>query len=325
MSIQSNIAFGSIKTFPVSIDLAMDVRRLRYFSVLAEEKHFGRAAKKLALSQPPLSYAIKQLESELGAQLFTRNTRAVELTPAGLALRTEARALLGRMEEIKQQIRSVADGSSGVLRIGFGASMLYRGLPAILRDFRERFPLMEIRLKEMGSIDQTEAISRDEIDLGFGHGHARREGMEGFLYHSEPFVACLHESHPLARRRRIGLTRLSGEDFVLFARHGSPAYYELIVNACVAAGFVPKVRHEVAYWLTVLALVANGTGVALVPRSLRDSRLAGLCFVGLENAGIVSETYCVWKRDRHADPLLQNAIALMREHRKAASRVAEKL
>jgi DNA-binding transcriptional LysR family regulator len=143
---------------------------------------------------------------------------------------------------------------------------------------------MEIRLKEMGSIDQTEAISRDEIDLGFGHGHARRSGIEGFLYHSEPFVACLHESHPLAKRRKIGLSQLSQDDFVLFARHGSPAYYELIVNACVAAGFAPKVRHEVAYWLTVLALVATGTGVALVPRSLRDSRLAGLCFVGLENA-----------------------------------------
>ncbi len=289
----------------------MDVRKLRYFTVLAEEKHFGRAAKKLSLSQPPLSYAIKQLESELDAKLFTRNTRAVELTPAGVALKSEAIALLRRMEEIKRQVRSVAAGQAGTLRLGIGGSMLYRGLPEILADFSAKLPRIDIKLKEMGSVDQIEAIHRDEIDIGFIHSHESSSGLEAFRYHAEPFVACLPTAHPLARARRIKLSELSQDDFVLFQRRGSPAYYESIIGTCLAAGFVPKVRHEVAIWLSVVSLVASGTGVALVPRSLRNSRLAGANFIPIDQKGILSETHCVWKRSRLVDTGLSNALKLI--------------
>ncbi|BAT61903.1 HTH-type transcriptional regulator GltC [Variibacter gotjawalensis] len=290
----------------------MDVRKLRYFTVLAEEKHFGRAAKKLSLSQPPLSYAIKQLESELDARLFTRNTRAVELTPAGLALRNEAFALLRRIDEIKRQVRSVADGQAGVLRVGFGGSMLYRGLPDILADFSKKLPLIDIKLREMGSVDQIEAIQRDEIDLGFIHGHETPAGLDGFRYHAEPFVACLPATHRLAKQKRIKLAQLAQDDFVLFQRRGSPAYYESIIGTCLAAGFAPRVRHEVAIWLSVVSLVASGTGVALVPRSLRNSALAGAVFIPIDQTGILSETHCVWKPERLVDAGLANAIGLIR-------------
>jgi DNA-binding transcriptional LysR family regulator len=290
----------------------MDVRKLRYFTVLAEERHFGRAAKKLSLSQPPLSYAIKQLESELDAQLFTRNTRAVDLTPAGVALRNEALALLRRIEEIKRQIHSVAAGQAGVLRVGFGGSMLYRSLPEILADFSAKLPRIDIKLREMGSVDQIEAIHRDEIDVGFIHGYETSSGLEGFCYHAESFVACLPATHRLARAKRIKLSELSHDDFVLFQRRGSPAYYDSIVATCLGAGFAPKVRHEVAIWLSVVSLVASGTGVALVPRSLRNSRLAGANFIPIDQTGILSETHCVWKRSRLVDAGLANAIKLIR-------------
>jgi len=310
--IPSNIEFDWIKTDLVLEGRTMDVRKLRYFTVLAEEKHFGRAARKLSLSQPPLSYAIKQLESELDARLFTRSTRAVDLTPAGVALKSEALALLHRIEDIKRQVRSVAAGQAGVLRLGFGGSMLFRSLPDILADFSAKLPRIDIKLREMGSVDQIEAIQRDEIDIGFIHGNETSSGLEAFRYHAEPFVACLPMTHRLARARRIKLSELRHDDFVSFQRRGSPAYYDSIVSMCLAAGFVPKVRHEVAVWLSVVSLVASGTGVALVPRSLRNSHLAGAAFIPTDQTGILSETHCVWKRSRLIDAGLSNAIKLIR-------------
>jgi len=296
----------------------MDVRQLRYFSVLAEEKHFGRAAKKLSLSQPPLSHAIRLLEAELDAQLFTRNTRAVRLTPAGAALQTEALALLRRIEEIRQQVRQVALGRSGRIRMGFGGSMLYRGMPEILADVAAALPGIDITLKEMGSVAQIEALHRDEIDLGLIHGHATPDGLDGFLYHAEPFVACVPATHRLANARRIKLHQLRDDDFILFARHGSPTYYESIVGTCLAAGFAPNVRHEVAFWLSVVSLVASGLGVALVPQSLRNSRLAGAAFAAIDQTAILSQTHCIWKPERLADAGLANTIEIIRARAPAA-------
>ena len=302
----------------------MDVRQLRYFSVLAEEKHFGRAARKLSLSQPPLSYAIRQLETELGAQLFTRSTRAVRLTPAGAALQIETLALLRRMEEVKHQVRQVAMGRNGRIRMGFGGSMLYRGLPEILADVAAALPGIDITLKEMGSVAQIEALHRDELDLGLIHGQTRPDGLDGFLYHEEPFVACVPATHRLANAKRIKLHQLRQDDFILFARHGSPAYYESIVGTCLAAGFAPNVRHEVAFWLSVVSLVASGLGVALVPRSLRNARLAGACFAPIDQTAILSQTQCVWKPDRLTDAGLANTLELIRARVPAASAATPK-
>jgi DNA-binding transcriptional LysR family regulator len=290
----------------------MDFRKLRYFQALTEERHFGRAAKKLGLSQPPLSYAIKQLESELDVQLFARTTRAVELTPAGLALQDEAFALLRRVEEAKLRVQAAAHGEVGVLRIGFGGSMLYRGLPKILKAISERLPRMEVKLSEMGSVGQIEALERDEIDIGFILGPGTPHGFDGFSYHVEPFAACVPSDHPRARRKRVKLSDLSGEDFILFARRGSPAYYELITGACLAAGFVPRVRHEVAYWLSVVSLVASRDGIALVPSTMSSAGIQGAVFVPLDGLGIRSETRCIWKR-RTLDARTSKAIRIIRE------------
>lgn len=302
----------------------MDARKLRYFSVLADEMHFGRAARRLSLSQPPLSYAIRQLEAELGAELFVRNSRNVQLTPAGAVLQQEAGALLRRMEEARRLVKAVADGRDGQLRLGLGASMLYRGLPAIANDFRSKLPNIDLNLREMSSAEQVEALHRDEIDLGFVHGRATPAGLDGFCYHSEPFVACLPANHRHARARRVRLSQLQGDEFVLFSRKRSPDYFESITGTCLAAGFVPNVRHEVAHWLSVVSFVANNMGVALVPRTLAGSRLAGASFVALEDTTIPSETWCVWKATSLSNAVLANSIDLIRARASASERTGNR-
>lgn len=290
----------------------MDARKLRYFAVLADERHFGRAAQKLSLSQPPLSYAIRQLEMELGVKLFVRNSRNVRLTPAGMVLQREAQALLRRMDETEALVKAVAEGRDGQIRLGFGGSMLYRGLKTIVDDFRSQLPAIDISLREMASTDQIEALHRDEIDLGFIHVRATPTGLDGFCYHAEPFVACLPAGHRLAKRRRIKLSQLNRDEFVLFSRKRSPDYYESIIGTCLSAGFVPNVRHEVAHWLSVVSCVANGLGVALVPRTLANSRLAGAVFLAVAEDTIMSETWCVWKPGNLSNAAVAKSLALVK-------------
>lgn len=276
----------------------MDLRQLRYFTVLAEERHFGRAARRLSLSQPPLSTAIRHLEEELGATLFTRTSRQVALTPAGLALQREARAILQRTADARVLVADIAGGRRGRLRVGFSGSTVYRGLPLILDGLRITAPEIEIALQEMNSAEQVEALRRDEIDAGFVHLRQCPDGLDGFLFHTEPFVACLPAGHRLAASPDpdgLPLAELQDDDFVLFSRAVSPDYYESIIAICRTAGFLPRVRHEVRHWLTVVALVAHGAGVALVPRALAGSQLAGVAFLPLPESPIQSESWCMWR------------------------------
>ena len=290
----------------------MDLRKLRYFSVLAEEKHFGRAAQRLSLSQPPLSLAIRQLEEEIGARLFERTSRNVSLTAAGVALRREAEVLLRRTEETRLLVKAIADGKEGRLRLGFGSSMLYRGFPGILDAFQAASPDIELSVQELNSTEQIEALQRDEIDLGFIHGRDVPSRLEGFRYHAEPFVACVPRDHPCAGARTLRLSRLKDDEFVLFSRNVSPDYYQSIIATCLSAGFSPHVRHQVRHWLSVVSFVANGLGVALVPSTLKASDMAGAVFVPLREAKILSETWCVWKAGGPQRPALAALIRAAR-------------
>jgi DNA-binding transcriptional LysR family regulator len=296
---------------------AMDLRQLRYFIALAEEKHFGRAAKRLSLSQPPLSHAIRQLEEELGAVLFERTSRRVALTPAGTALLREAQAILQRTANARALVHDIARGRRGRLRIGFSGSMIYRGLPQILAELRVRSPDIEVELQEMNSAAQVEALRHDEIHVGFIHVREAPEGLDGDRYHSEPFVACLPSAHAVAAGRStapLRLTDLRNEDFILFSRHVSPEYYESIIAICLEAGFLPKVRFEVRQWLSIVALVGNEAGVALVPRALARSEIAGVRFVPLPRSTIQSETWCVWRDDDEGGAIRSAFLEQVRAH-----------
>ncbi|ACL55690.1 LysR substrate-binding domain-containing protein [Methylobacterium nodulans] len=293
----------------------MDLRQLRYFAVLAEERHFGRAARRLSLSQPPLSHAIRQLEEELGATLFTRTSRQVALTPAGTALQREAKAILQRAADARVLVHDIACGRRGRLRIGFSGSTVYRGLSHILTAMRTEAPDIKVALREMNSAEQVEALLHDELDAGFVHLRERPEGLDGILFHAEPFVTCLPVGHPMAATPDPSETRLidlQHEDFVLFSRTVSPDYYESILAICRTAGFLPRVRHEVRHWLTVAALVAHGAGVALVPQALAGSQLAGVVFLPIPPSPIQSETWCVWKASAPAPGILETFLPQVR-------------
>jgi DNA-binding transcriptional LysR family regulator len=272
----------------------MELRHLRYFVAVAEELHFGRAASRLSISQPPLSMSMRQLEEELGAKLLERDSKHVALTPAGAVFLEDVRRLLGQLGDATDLARRVASGATGRLRIGLTASMLYRGLPDLVKAYRSAYPKVVLTLVELNSAEQIEALSDDRIELGFVNVPQVPDGLEGLLVADEPFVACLPVGHRHAGSRRLDLGALADEPFVLFARSASPLYYERIIALCITAGFRPRVLFEARHWLSVAALVAKRMGVAVVPQAIRASGMHGTRFVPLRPSTILSSSWCVW-------------------------------
>lgn len=246
----------------------MELKQLRYFVAVAEELHFGRAARRLFISQPALSFDIRKFEAQLGVQLLERTNKAVTLTNAGYVLLEEARRLLEQADEVRRIAARSAHGLAGRLRIGFVNSMLYRGLPAAVRRFEADHPAVEVVLREMNTIEQVHALQRFHIDLGFAHWGRFPAEVQSETLFSEPFLCCLPAGHALARKRRIDLALLAREPFILFPRSVSPHYHDQIIATCVEAGFSPQIRHEARLWQTVVTMVEFGMGVALVPAAL---------------------------------------------------------
>jgi DNA-binding transcriptional LysR family regulator len=276
----------------------MEFRHLRYFLMLAEELHFGRAAQRLAISQPPLSLNIQQLEASVGAQLFTRNSRGVQLTAAGQAFVPAARALLAQAGAAAREARDVAEGQSGQLQIGFAGTMLYCGLPQILSRFQLSHPRLRLVLRELSSTEQLSELLRDRLDVGFVHTPRVPPGFDQILVASQPLVACLPESHPLARATSLRLQDLQGQSLVVVSRTVSPDYHERILQCCEHAGWMPQVVHELRHWLSVVSLVSQGQGAALVPQALQQSAMAGAVFVPLQDVDVRYDTRCLWRSDR---------------------------
>lgn len=279
----------------------MELRHLRYFLALAAELHFGRAARRLSISQPPLTVAIQQLEAQVGAPLFLRNSRGVQLTAAGLALVPAARAALEQAEQALHAARDAASGQAGRLSVGFAGTMLYRGLPQMLRRFQAEHPRLQFSLRELSSSEQLVELQHARLDAGFAHVAHAPAGLAQLLVSSQPFVACVPASHALARRRALPLGALAGEPLALVSRTVSPDYHARIIGACQAAGFNPQPLHELQHWLSVVSLVAQGLAVALVPAALQQAGLAGAAFVPVQDPhGALPryETRCLWNPAR---------------------------
>ncbi|KVC95882.1 LysR family transcriptional regulator [Burkholderia ubonensis] len=280
----------------------MELKQLRYFVAVADELHFGRAAKRLFISQPALSFDIRKFEDALGVQLFARTSKSVALTNAGEVLLGEARRLLLQAAEAERLTVRSASGYAGRLRVGFVHSMLYRGLPDAVRRFEADHPGVEIVLSEMNTQAQVQAIQRGQIDLGYAHwGHFPPE-VDSTPIHAEPFVCCLPAGHPLARRRQVALAALADEPFILFPRDAAPHYHDLIIAQCVNAGFSPLIRHEARLWQTILSMIEFGMGVALVPRVLQQVKSDRLAFRPLKDAPLESRTLEL-KRSGSAEPV----------------------
>lgn len=289
----------------------MEFRHLRYFLALAEELHFGRAAQRLSISQPPLSLNIQQLEASVGARLFTRNSRGVQLTAAGQAFVPAARALLAQAGAAMREAREVAQGQAGELQIGFAGTLLYCGLPQVLQRFQASHPRLRLALRELSSSEQLAELVRDRLDVGFVHTPRVPPGFEQVLVASQPLVVCLPAEHALASKRQLTLSALQGQALVVVSRAVSPDYHERILAECELAGWLPPVVHELRHWLSVVALVAQGQGAALVPAALAQSALAGAAFVPLRGTPLRYDTRCLWRSGRE-QAALQDFVAAVR-------------
>ncbi len=282
----------------------MEFRHLRCFTVLAEELHFGRAAQRLAMTQPPLSMNIQQLEASVGARLFERNSRGVALTAAGQAFLPRAQALLEQAALAAREARDVGQGLAGQLQIGFAGTVLYRGLPQVLRDFAAAHPRLRLALRELSSSEQLVELVHDRLDLGFVHTTRVPAGFSQILVSSQPFMACLPAGHPLAGEAVLPLERLKGEAFAIVMRAVSPDYHDRILAACADAGFEPALAFELRHWLSVVSVIAQGLGVGLVPAALQQAGLPGVVFRPLARPLLPYDTHCLSKDGGHHPALL---------------------
>ncbi|HET7634234.1 MAG TPA: LysR substrate-binding domain-containing protein [Burkholderiales bacterium] len=276
----------------------MELRHLRYFVAVAEELHFGRAAARLHVSQPPLSQQIRSLEDELGVRLFRRSTQHVELTEGGRALLPEARAVLARTERAIHAARSAARGEVQRLALSFVGSLDHELVSSVLNAFRKRHPRVAITLAQMTSVEQLAALREGEVDAGFVRLPLRHRALECELVVREPFFAVLPQTHRLAHKRRIEVAALADEPFVMFERHTHPGLHSAIVALCRASGFVPQVVQESERLQNIVVMVAGGIGVSLVPRSVSALKTPGAVFRPLTGAAAAAtlETGVVYRK-----------------------------
>ncbi len=280
----------------------MELRHLRQFVALAEELHFGRAAARLHMTQPPLTMAIRQLELLLGAELFVRTRRSVALSAAGAALLPRARKLLAEAQELGPAARAAAHGTLGRLRLGFVSTIGYGPLPAWLQGFRERHPGVELDLKEATLDVQLAAFEAQEIDAGFvlhSPGSAPA-GFERISVLREPLVLALPADHALAARPRLKASDLMEEPLVIFPRAISPSLYDAVLSFYRALGATPHIAQEAIQMQTIVNLVSAGIGMAWVPETVTRLQRPGVSYRPVSQAGALAcETSLVWQQPQH--------------------------
>jgi len=299
----------------------MDLRHLRYFVVVAEELHFTRAAARLGIQQPPLSQQIRQLEDELGARLFQRLTRGVELTEPGTFLLREARQVLDQVERARLAVQSLARGASGHIRVGFSnASYFSPVVSRVIRDYREHYP--EVVLTPMQSVtaDLVQALHGATVDVAFLRAPFDDEGLGSELIVEEPLVAVVPASNALANGRSLPLALLAREAFLLFPRSTSPGFHDAIIGACLRAGFSPRLGQETPDIPSIVHLVGAGFGVSVVPESISQIRAEGAVYLPLAGESPMAQIRIGYRRHDQS-PAVRNFIGISRHHRTAGTAV----
>ena len=257
----------------------MDLRHLRYFVAVAEERHFGRAATRLHMAQPPLSQQIRQLETELEVVLLRRTPRRVDLTAAGAAYLVRAREILASVAAAAEEARRVAEGLVGRVVIGCVGSATYSLLPALARTLREELPGIDFAFRgEMLVPDQVAALIDGRIDLALLRPPVDEAALRVTTLRREGLIVARPEGHRLAARKRLRVADLRDEDLVVHAGQGRSVMHGLVTALCREAGFEPRVRHEVAETSTLVTFVAAGLGVALVPEPVAALGVAGATY-----------------------------------------------
>jgi DNA-binding transcriptional LysR family regulator len=302
----------------------IDLRRLRYFVAVAETLHFGRAALRLNMSQPPLSRQIQQLEAELGVILFRRSKRRVELTQAGEHLLVEARRLLADAGLLGERVRRVASGEVGQLALGFISAVDYSILPALLSAYRTAYPDVTVDLRELTTDVQRRELNEGRIDAGMLLAPADDDGLATLPLLHEPLMAALPASDSLARMRgALPLGALAQRPFVIFPRPIATGLHDMIFNFCRKAGFEPRITQEAIQLQTIVSLVSAGLGVALVPASLRSLRRTGVVYRTLREESPLLTVLLAWRRvNRSASLAHFTAVARAFTRKAARNRMA---
>jgi DNA-binding transcriptional LysR family regulator len=279
--------------------MSIDLKQLKYFLAVAEEKSFSRAAERLHISQPPLSQQIMKLESELGVRLFARTTRSFELTVAGKALMQEAADLLGRMRMTIDTIRQIDRGEVGRLRVGIVGSAMWGPIPGLLEQFQSQFPRVTWTIHELGPDEQWEALRAKQIDVGFWREPKRDEdelkhaSLRQDLCSQENYCVAVNAQHPLARHDSVDLHDLADEPMLTLHldQSAEPRY---LIQCCVNAGFQPTIFQEAAEPQTLLAMVGAGLGVALMPQTTSRIGWPGVRFLPIKTNAPSANLYITY-------------------------------
>lgn len=256
----------------------MELRHLRYFTAVAEELHFTRAAARLGIGQPPLSQQIQQLEREIGTPLFLRLPRGIALTEAGAQFLDDARAILASADRAIDMARRLGRGERGAITVGFTASAVFHPyLPRAIRAYRDRYPDVRITLTESNTISLLRGLRAGEVDVAFVRPpYVLDAEFESERVLDEPMLIALPPGHPLSRKRAVPIAELADEDFVLYPRPIGAGLYDAIQSACQRAGFVPRVIQEAPQMASIVSLVAAGVGISIVPAAMRHMGAQGI-------------------------------------------------
>jgi DNA-binding transcriptional LysR family regulator len=273
----------------------LELRHLRYFVAVAEELHFGRAAKRLHLAQPPLSQQIRKLEQILGHALFTRTSRAVKLTAVGEVFLERARRTLRNVEEDLQETRSVGRGETGTLKVGFIGSSMLTPLPAMLGRYRRQYPGVTLQLHEAYTALLLQHLTKGTLDAGIARDGGAADGLQVETLFSEAFMAVLPAKHPLAKRKSISAADLRDEPFVFYPRTAGDLAYQKPLSLCEEHGFRPHVVQEAPHWLTILRLVGAGLGVSIGPACVERIAAPDVVCRSLRGAAVRSDIELAWR------------------------------
>lgn len=291
----------------------MELRHLKYFIALAEELHFGRAAKRLGMSQPPLSQQIKQLEEEIGVVLLKRTKRQVALTAAGEVFLGEARKSLAQASHAVQAAQRAARGEIGQLSVGFVSSAVYGKVPSIFSLMRSRYPGVSLLLQDLTSEEQVEALKVNRIDVGLVRPPVvDAEALAMRVIWQEALMVALPEGNPLTRQEEIAIEELAEESFIQIPRHVAPGYYDQCIRICARAGFSPKIVQEARTTPTIVSLIAGGMGVSILPASLLSLQRSGVVYRPLQKPAPTTDMAVIW-RPADKSPTLRSFLEIIWE------------
>lgn len=287
----------------------MELRHIRYFLAVAEERNFSRAAERLGIGQPPLSMQIRDLEQEVGARLFHRIPKGAELTAAGQAFYRVVERMPAMVEEARHAARRAERGELGILRIGFTASSGFNPVVATtIRSFRRGYPGVDVQLEESNTARLFEALSGDELDAAFMRpGEHLAKGLQVRVLSEEPLLAVLPSKHAFARKQRLNLADLAGDELITFPRQYGSVMYDAIMAACRNAGFEPKLGQVAPQMASIIHFVAAELGIALVPASMREIQAKGVLFRELHDTAASVQLSLAWRRGDRS-PFLKNFI-----------------